>query len=97
LTALPFGIRILGALFFRETPQIAVATELEHEHTHSEGGVDGKYAGKALVANTWHRYMMTRSAFASHQSQYTWDRYLYMILSRYVWFNDLIKVPSAET
>ncbi|RFU79365.1 n-acetylglucosaminyl phosphatidylinositol deacetylase [Trichoderma arundinaceum] len=51
-------------------------------------------SSKALLANTWHRYVMTRSAFASHDSQYSWDRHLYMILSRYVWFNDLKRIPA---
>ncbi|KAH6603647.1 n-acetylglucosaminyl phosphatidylinositol deacetylase [Trichoderma cornu-damae] len=53
-------------------------------------------SAKALIANTWHRYLMTRSAFASHDSQYSWDRHLYMILSRYVWFNDLKRMPAKE-
>lgn len=53
---------------------------------------DIKEGGRALVANTWDRYLKTRHAFAEHPSQYTWDRHLYMILSRYVWFNDLKRV-----
>ncbi|PTB38114.1 uncharacterized protein TrAFT101_011780 [Trichoderma asperellum] len=51
-------------------------------------------SSKALIANTWHRYQRTRNAFASHDSQYSWDRHLYMILSRYVWFNDLKRIPA---
>ncbi|EHK19719.1 N-acetylglucosaminyl-phosphatidylinositol de-N-acetylase, a glycan bosynthesis protein [Trichoderma virens Gv29-8] len=51
-------------------------------------------SSKALLANSWHRYVMTRGAFASHDSQYSWDRHLYMILSRYVWFNDLKRIPT---
>ncbi|KAL7946964.1 N-acetylglucosaminyl-phosphatidylinositol de-N-acetylase, a glycan bosynthesis protein [Trichoderma barbatum] len=51
-------------------------------------------SSKALLASSWHRYVMTRAAFASHGSQYTWDRHLYMILSRYVWFNDLKRIPG---
>ncbi|KAL7789167.1 N-acetylglucosaminyl-phosphatidylinositol de-N-acetylase, a glycan bosynthesis protein [Trichoderma ceciliae] len=51
-------------------------------------------SSKALIANTWHRYLMTRNAFASHDSQYSWDRHLYMIVSRYVWFNDLKRIPA---
>lgn len=59
--------------------------------------VDSRWSTKALLANTWHRYLMTRAAFASHESQYSWDRYLYMILSRYVWFNDLRRMPGPST
>lgn len=57
---------------------------------------DLNYSHKALVANTWHRYRKTREAFRSHNSQYSWDRHLYLVLSRYVWFNDLKKVPRLE-
>jgi N-acetylglucosaminylphosphatidylinositol deacetylase len=46
----------------------------------------------ALVANTWARYLATRRAFGQHATQYSWDRHLYMVLSRYVWFNDLRRV-----
>ncbi|KAL1838454.1 hypothetical protein VTJ49DRAFT_2651 [Mycothermus thermophilus] len=53
---------------------------------------DPKTTPRALVANTWQRYLKTREAFAQHPSQYTWDRHLYMIVSRYVWFNDLKRV-----
>jgi len=55
---------------------------------------DPSYSRKALVASTWHRYLKTRVAFRNHNSQYSWDRHLYLVLSRYVWFNDLKKVPS---
>ncbi|KAG5928859.1 hypothetical protein E4U42_007837 [Claviceps africana] len=57
---------------------------------------DAKYGTRALIANTWQRYTMTRRAFASHASQYTWDRHLYMIISRYVWFNDLRKIVVTQ-
>ncbi|POR31110.1 N-acetylglucosaminyl-phosphatidylinositol de-N-acetylase [Tolypocladium paradoxum] len=57
---------------------------------------DPKYSTKALVASTWHRYIKTREAFASHGSQYTLDRHLYMVVSRYVWFNDLKRVAGRE-
>ncbi|KAK4450948.1 hypothetical protein QBC34DRAFT_60813 [Podospora aff. communis PSN243] len=56
---------------------------------------DPKDGARALLANSWHRYRMTRDAFAQHPSQYTWDRHLYMIVSRYVWFNDLKRIPPA--
>lgn len=55
---------------------------------------DPKYSDKALVASTWHRYLRTRNAFASHGSQYSWDRHLYMVLSRYVWFNGLERIAG---
>lgn len=81
LTALPFGWRILQALALPESTAEAAA------------GVGG---GRALVANTWRRYLMTRDAFAQHGSQYSWDRHLYMLASRYVWFNDLKRVQRRK-
>ncbi|KAK4123035.1 LmbE-like protein [Parathielavia appendiculata] len=56
---------------------------------------DPKDGDRVLVANTWVRYLKTRHAFAQHPSQYTWDRHLYMVVSRYVWFNDLKRVERA--
>jgi len=70
--------------------RIAKALVYPASTTNSQDG------GQALVANTWHRYLLTRAAFAQHPSQYTWDRNLYMILSRYVWFNDLKMVPVTH-
>jgi N-acetylglucosaminylphosphatidylinositol deacetylase len=58
---------------------------------------DPKTTSRALMANTWQRYLKTREAFAQHPSQYTWDRHLYMIVSRYVWFNDLKRVERNST
>jgi N-acetylglucosaminylphosphatidylinositol deacetylase len=54
--------------------------------------LDQSHEDKALVVSPWHTYIKTRHAFRSHDSQYSWDRNLYMILSRYVWFNDLKRV-----
>lgn len=59
--------------------------------SHAQG-TDNGYAAKALLVNSWHRYMATRRAFASHDSQYSWDRNLYMVVSRYVWLNDLKRI-----
>lgn len=58
--------------------------------------MDDGYESKALVASTWNMYFKTRRAFGSHESQYSWDRNLYMIASRYVWFNDLRKVERQR-
>lgn len=55
---------------------------------------DESYDDKALLASPWSFYVKTRQAFSSHDSQYSWDRNLYMILSRQVWFNDLRRVQK---
>jgi N-acetylglucosaminylphosphatidylinositol deacetylase len=59
--------------------------------------IDESYENKALVASTWSMYFKTRQAFRSHETQYSWDRNLYMIVSRYVWFNDLRRVERSPT
>jgi N-acetylglucosaminylphosphatidylinositol deacetylase len=66
-------------------------------HPKPTSSLDASYARKALIANTWGRYLKTRRAFGSHGSQYSWDRNLYMILSRYVWFNDLKEVQKIQS
>jgi len=54
------------------------------------------YSDKALIVSPWSSYLKTRHAFASHGSQYSWDRVLYLILSRHIWFNDLKKVERKH-
>ncbi len=58
---------------------------------------DVGYGDKAIAANSWSRYVKTRQAFRHHNSQYSWDRHLYLILSRYVWFNDLVRVARRPS
>lgn len=98
LTSLRFTSRILAALFFPARAADAAAAQDATggaTSSSSSSSSNGWAARRALVANTWHRYQKTREAFSSHSSQYTWDRHLYMIVSRYVWFNDLQKVEPA--
>jgi len=85
LTALPFAWRILTAIFFPARPSVAGSP------------AESAWGGRALAANSWHRYLKTREAFRQHNSQYSWDRHLYMVLSRYVWFNDLVAVPRMQS
>ncbi|KAK3358002.1 putative deacetylase LmbE-like domain-containing protein [Lasiosphaeria hispida] len=90
--ALPRKYTILGDLPLTALPFFWRIIEALSFPAHTADPKDG---GRVLVANTWHRYLVTREAFARHPSQYTWDRNLYMILSRYVWFNDLKRIPRA--
>ncbi|CAK7233992.1 hypothetical protein SEUCBS140593_008787 [Sporothrix eucalyptigena] len=97
LTALRFTSRILAAFFFPSRGTEAVAAAARSTGSPGATASRGVVAtSRALVANTWHRYQKTREAFRHHNSQYTWDRHLYMIVSRYVWFNDLQKVEPAQ-
>jgi len=91
-TALPRKYTLLGDLPYTALPFVWRIIEALAFPATSARPEDGD---RALAANSWHRYGLTRAAFAQHPSQYTWDRHMYMIISRYVWFNDLKKVPRA--
>ncbi|KAK3322680.1 putative deacetylase LmbE-like domain-containing protein [Apodospora peruviana] len=91
-TALPRKYTFLGDLPLTALPftwRIIAAL------SYPTSTADASDGGRALAANTWRRYLMTRDAFAQHPSQYTWDRHLYMVLSRYVWFNDLKRIDRV--
>lgn len=78
-TSLSFGRRILAALL---TP--AAANEQNPNYD--------AYNDRALIVSDWQMYLRSRAAFAQHQSQYSWDRVLYLVLSRYMWFNTLQRI-----
>lgn len=42
-----------------------------------------------LLINTPSDYITSRAAFANHKSQFSWDRSLYLITSRYMFINEL--------
>lgn len=91
-TSLPRKYTILGDLPLTALPFF---WRIIGALSYPSGTADPKDGGRALTANTWDRYRKTRHAFAQHPSQYTWDRNLYMIASRYVWFNDLRRVDRV--
>lgn len=47
-----------------------------------------------LLLSTPNDYMASRAAFASHQSQYGWDRHLYLLASRYMLVNELKSIDK---
>ncbi|CAF0829613.1 unnamed protein product [Didymodactylos carnosus] len=51
-------------------------------------------SSRALLVNSPSDYMAARAAFASHHSQYSWDRHIYMITSRYMFVNELIRIDQ---
>ena len=46
-------------------------------------------ASRLLLINTPDDYRISRAAFSSHKTQYSWDRHLYLIASRYMFVNEL--------
>lgn len=91
-TSLPRKYTFLGDL---PTTALPFMWRILSALSYPAATADPKDGARALVANTWDRYLKTRHAFAQHNSQYSWDRHLYMILSRYVWFNDLKRVERV--
>ncbi|KAE8395934.1 hypothetical protein ETB97_010228 [Aspergillus alliaceus] len=85
-SSIPFSWRILKA--FLTTP---INTPIERRAVHDVVPLD-KYNGKALLVSSWKTYKVSRAAFSQHESQYSWDRVLYLVLSRYMWFNTLERV-----
>ncbi|OCL09954.1 N-acetylglucosaminyl-phosphatidylinositol de-N-acetylase, a glycan bosynthesis protein [Glonium stellatum] len=77
LTSLCFTFRILTAL----SPFSTISAQ------NAEA-----YADKGLLVNNWVQYNRGVWAFWAHNSQRVWDRNFYVVLSRYMWFNDLIRI-----
>ena len=49
---------------------------------------------RMLLINTPNDYLISRTAFARHRTQFSWDRYLYLIASRYMFVNELVSVDD---
>ncbi|KAJ3171061.1 hypothetical protein HDU88_008095 [Geranomyces variabilis] len=47
---------------------------------------------RALFVADWDMYLTARRAFRRHASQLSWDRHVYMVISRYMVMNDLERV-----
>jgi N-acetylglucosaminylphosphatidylinositol deacetylase len=45
-----------------------------------------------LIVASPSMYMRSRRAFSAHASQYSWDRVLYLLFSRYMYYNELRRV-----
>ncbi len=51
--------------------------------------ISSSHISDILLINTPNDYLASRNAFASHKSQFSWDRYIYLIASRYMFINEL--------
>lgn len=49
-----------------------------------------------LLVNSPYQYLKSRTAFKQHRTQIVWFRRLYMMFSRYMWFNELEKVVPVH-
>ncbi|KAB8228370.1 hypothetical protein ETB97_012794 [Aspergillus alliaceus] len=87
-TSVPFAGRILKAL---------LTAPPEYDGLKVGDGKGGKpredpYEDKALLVSDWRTYFQARRAFGQHGSQYSFDRVFYLLISRYMWYNDLRKM-----
>lgn len=53
-------------------------------------------SSRMLLINTPSDYFVSRAAFANHQTQFSWDRYLYLIASRYMFINELKYIDKQD-
>lgn len=83
-TAIPFSWRILKAIL---TSPASSPADGVHDLSPPEA-----YNDKVLLVSPWRTYLVSRAAFAQHASQYSWDRSFYLVLSRYMWCNNLNKL-----
>lgn len=88
LTSFPFAGRILRAMFTAAPNGYATPVPVPGKAAMPPLGGD-VYGDRALLVTSWGQYLQGRAAFKQHASQYSWDRVLYLVLSRYMWFNDL--------
>ncbi|KAG2007669.1 hypothetical protein GB937_008319 [Aspergillus fischeri] len=83
-TSIPFSWRILKAIL---TSPASSTADRVHDLSPLEA-----YNDKVLLVSPWRTYLVSRAAFTQHASQYSWDRSFYLVLSRYMWFNNLNKL-----
>lgn len=75
--------------FLSSSPQFPLArTPLGYAHPFS--------THPSLLINSPSQYLASRTAFKQHKSQVVWFRRFYMLLSRYMWFNELEKVVRVH-
>lgn len=77
ITFILYSPRLLHSLFAYLMPRNLI------------GPVD---SSRMLLINTPKDYLASRRAFANHRTQYSWDRHLYLVASRYMFINELLKI-----
>jgi N-acetylglucosaminylphosphatidylinositol deacetylase len=86
-TSIRFIFRILYASIF--SPSASKFTKEDVESWHA-------YDNRGLLVSSFGTWRQNVHAFWAHSSQRSWDRWLYMLVSRYMWFNDIVKVETVQ-
>ncbi|EGF98104.1 uncharacterized protein MELLADRAFT_118612 [Melampsora larici-populina 98AG31] len=98
---LPFSLlRFLPNLIFGPNSQITLDLVPGYDSKTELNSIDSEKRRKSitlstengLLINSLWDYFKTRNSFWKHRSQMVWDRHLYMILSRYMYFNTIERV-----
>ena len=72
------GLLDLPFTFFTYLPRLLFGWNMQTQH--------------GLLVASPRMYLQGRRAFACHSSQFSWDRHLYLLLSRYMYYIEVIKV-----
>ncbi len=89
LTSFRYTFRILRALFL-SSKESSFASNLSTE----KAAKWKDYNDRGLIVSSWRTWFQNVRAFWEHGSQRNWDRWLYVLVSRYMWFNDIVRVNS---
>ncbi|KAH9810675.1 putative deacetylase LmbE-like domain-containing protein [Melampsora americana] len=98
---LPFTlISFIPSLLFGPNSQITLDLVPGYDSRTEQASIDSEKRRqsitlsfeKGLLINNLRDYFKTRHSFWKHRSQMVWDRHLYMILSRYMYFNTIERV-----
>lgn len=87
LTSLRFTFRSIIALLNGANNQPFTPYDVRRWASYDQSG---------LFVSSLAVWRQNVKAFWAHSSQRSWDRWLYMLVSRYMWFNDIIQVESGE-
>ena len=83
LTCFRFGFRIIVAMF---------GSPRRYDWSAFDGQSWKGYDNKGLFVSSIATWRHNIYIFLAHDSQRSWDRWLYMLVSRYMWFNTVEKV-----
>lgn len=85
LTSLRFAWRIFIALLY--SPRNHIWSSFDAKSWQG-------YDDRGLIVSSFWTWKSNVNAFWAHSSQRSWDRWLYMVVSRYMWLNDIVKVET---